>query len=146
MSLTPTAFSAISGKIDCVNIDVIMENLFFLFRMKSFLLQFFFRKKLFFTLFLPIKIQHCCFIHCCLILKKMLIFVYAALWNANRIRSAMKNMLFTKMLSPNGLNANKSSAHLRNKVVPSQVVLSRLNILKWNVYETGTRDASKPIL
>lgn len=59
----------------------------------------------------------------------MLIFVYAALWNANRIRSNMKNMLFTKMLSPNGLNANKSSAHLRNKVVPSQVVLSRLNIL-----------------
>lgn len=76
----------------------------------------------------------------------MLIFVYAALWNANRIRSNMKNMLFTKMLSPNGLNANKSSAHLRNKVVPSQVVLSRLNILKWDVYETGTRDASKPIL
>lgn len=38
MSLTPTALSAISGKIDCVNIDVIMENLFFLFRMKSFLL------------------------------------------------------------------------------------------------------------
>lgn len=45
LSLTPTAFSAISGKIYCVNIDVIMENLFFLFRMKSFLLQFFFMKK-----------------------------------------------------------------------------------------------------